>query len=251
MDRSGLLVEYESQVWEVDPGAPFDIGRDADLTLDENRFLHRRLLRLVHEHGFWWLINIGSTTSITVFDPRTSTQAWLGPGSRLPIIFGYLTVVFTAGPCGYEIIIRNPSPLWQDGVVLPELGGDTTVGTLSLTASQRLLLVALAEPMLRQEGSGLIRIPSNQVVAKRLGWTLTRLNRKLDNVCDKFDRFGVEGLRGGVRQHAMNRRARLIEFVVSTGLVTAVDLRLLDQAIQADNEPADEGDIPTGAPTRG
>ena len=57
---------------------------------------------------------------------------------------------------------------------------------------------------------------------------MTRFNRKLDNVCDKLDRIGVKGLRGGPKQLATNRRARLVEYAVTTRLVTAEDLFMLD-----------------------
>ena len=61
-----------------------------------------------------------------------------------------------------------------------------------------------------------------------LGWALTRFTRKLDNVCDKFDRIGVDGLRGGSDGYAVNRRVRLVEYAVTSLLVTAADLPLLD-----------------------
>ncbi len=82
--------------------------------------------------------------------------------------------------------------------------------------------------MLRREGTALSEIPSSAQAARRLGWALTRFNRKLDNVCDKLDRLGVSGLRGGPGAHATNRRARLVEYAVSSRLVTAADLPLLD-----------------------
>ena len=58
--------------------------------------------------------------------------------------------------------------------------------------------------------------------------TMSRFNRQLDNVCDKLDRMGVQGLRGGVGKLASNRRARLVEYAVSSQLVTRSDLSLLD-----------------------
>ena len=73
----------------------------------------------------------------------------------------------------------------------------------------------------------------------RLGWTLTAFNRKLDNVCDKLDRMGVQGLRGGPGQVATNRRARLVEYAVTSQDVTRADLALLDDEAlrdQADSE---------------
>jgi hypothetical protein len=222
-----LTVYFDEAVYTLDPNQPFDIGREADLDLGPNRYLHRRFLRLVQEHGFWWLINVGSTMSATVTDPRTGTQAWLGPGARLPVTAGELGVVFTAGPCGYEFLIVNDRPVFQEAVPLGSPGGDTTVAALDLTPSQKLAVVALAEPMLRREGTGVTVLPTNAEAADRLGWPLKTFNRKLDNVCDKVDRLGVDGLRGGVTSHATNRRARLIEWAVTTGVVTPADLGLL------------------------
>ena len=92
----------------------------------------------------------------------------------------------------------------------------------------RQLVLALAEPMLRREGTSLVEIPSSQAAADRLGWATTRFNRKLDNVCDKLDRMGVKGLRGGPGALATNRRARLVEYAVASRLVTPEDLPLLD-----------------------
>jgi hypothetical protein len=78
-------------------------------------------------------------------------------------------------------------------------------------------------------------LPSSAAAAQRLGWSLTRFNRKLDNVCDKLDRQGVPGLRGGVAASATNRRVRLVEYAVASRLITRDDLPLLD-------DPALRGD---------
>jgi len=102
------------------------------------------------------------------------------------------------------------------------------------TDSQKALIVALAEPMLRREGTGFSAIPSSAEAAKRLGWALTRFNRKLDNVCDKLDRVGVVGLRGGAGKLATNRRARLVEHAVTSHLVTPADLHLLEKMSEVD-----------------
>jgi len=64
---------------------------------------------------------------------------------------------------------------------------------------------------------------------------MTTFNRKLDNVCEKLDKLGVEGLRGGRGKLATNRRARLVEYAVATRLVSTDDLVLLDTA---DDPPA-------------
>ena len=103
-------------------------------------------------------------------------------------------------------------------------------------SSQKLLILALAEPMLTREGSGMSSVPTSAQASERLGWQLTKFNRKLDNVCDKLDRLGVRGLRGGPGKLASNRRARLVEHAVFSRLVTAEDLPLLDRAQDADED---------------
>ena len=101
--------------------------------------------------------------------------------------------------------------------------------TIHLTESQRELILALAEDVLRNSVPGRGVIPSSADAAARLGWTLPTFNRKLDNVCDKLDKFGVSGLRGGRNKLASNRRARLVEYAISTRLVTPEDLDTLDR----------------------
>lgn len=99
-----------------------------------------------------------------------------------------------------------------------------------MTRSQLLLVLALAEPVLKRAGTGAAEIPSSSSAAARLGWPLTKFNRKLDNVCEKLDRVGVRGLRGGRAEGAAsNRRTALVEHAVSTLMVTAEDLPMLDE----------------------
>ena len=99
---------------------------------------------------------------------------------------------------------------------------------MTFTESQKLLILSLAEPVLRGRGST-ASIPTSADAAKRLGWSITRFNRKLDNVCEKLSRHGVRGLRGGQQHLAVNRRARLVEHSVASRLVVAADLELLEK----------------------
>jgi len=225
-----LAVEFCGEWFYPDPEGPgFDVGRDADLEVDDNPYLHRRFLRFVHEGGMWWLVNLGSRLSATVSQAGGGVQSWLSPGSRLPVVFPATTVVFTAGPTTYELAVHlDDAPYAAVGGDPQDEVGATTIGMPSFTLSQRQLVLALAEPMLRREGTSLVEIPSSQAAADRLGWATTRFNRKLDNVCDKLDRMGVKGLRGGPGALATNRRARLVEYAVASRLVTPEDLPLLD-----------------------
>jgi hypothetical protein len=233
---SELAVEFCGEWFRPSTdGDPFDIGRDGDLAIEDNPYLHRRFLRIAHEGGIWWLANVGSLISATVCDSGGGVQSWLSPGNRLPIVFPTTSIVFTAGPTTYEITAQlRGAPYQEIRSEDPEAGGATTIGMITFTTSQKQLIVALAEPMLRRDGTGLSEIPSSAAAAARLGWATTRFNRKLDNVCDKLDRSGVKGLRGGAGSVATNRRARLVEYAVASRLVTAEDLPLLD----APSDPA-------------
>lgn len=224
-----VSVEFCGEWHEVTPGVAFGIGRDAELSVDDNPFLHRRLLEVELVNGLWLLSNVGSRLAVTVMDGAGRMQSWLAPGARLPLVFERTVVVFSAGPTTYELSIHNDDPVFGEvGYVASD--GQTTVGVVSFTESQKLLMVALAEPVLQREGTGMSEVPTSASAAERLGWALTRFNRKLDNVCDKLDRVGVKGMRGGPAEHAMNRRVRLVEYAIAARLVTRDDLPLLDLA---------------------
>lgn len=231
-DQPKVTVEFCGEWYEVPRDRPFGIGRDADLEVDANPFLHRRLLEIGCINDMWLLTNVGSRLAVTVTDRGGRMHSWLAPGARLPLVFEQTVVVFSAGPTTYEVNVHLSEPLFG------ELGGQTssgqtTIGMTEFTESQKLIMVVLAEPMLLRDGSGRSDVPTNTKAAERLGWALTRFNRKLDNVCEKLDRAGVKGLRGAPGDHAMNRRARLVEYAIAARLVTRADLALLDQHQEA------------------
>ncbi len=89
-------------------------------------------------------------------------------------------------------------------------------------------------------------IPTSAKAAERLGWTVTRFNRKLDNVCDKLDRAGIPGLRGGRSSYATSRRVRLVEHALAARLVTRADLPLLN-TVHVDHDDDDDDTSPRGA----
>jgi hypothetical protein len=234
-----LRVEYGDERHTVEPGREFSIGRESDLSVDDNPYLHRRFLRIRAESGLWWLENVGTLLTATVTDASGQVQARLAPGARLPLVFEHVHIVFGAGSTSYELAIHTAGGYYGPAVSPVSREGDETIGHVPLTTSQRQLIVALAEPLLRQSSAGHGAIPSSGEAATRLGWTLTAFNRKLDNVCDKLDRIGVTGLRGGRDNLATNRRLRLVEYAIATRLVTRDDLAILD-LLPPPGEP-DEG----------
>ena len=234
-------VEFCGELLSVE--SPFTIGRDAHLVLDEdNRYLHRHFLSLSEQHGIWLLSNVGTQLTATVSDADGRLEAFLAPGGVLPLVFARTIVRGTAGPTTYEFSVlfdepafrvgrRDESPAELAASAVVGLSGaisDTTVGRVSLSAEQLLMIVALAEPALRGDGRAATALPSSTDVAIRLGWTITKFNRKLDGVCSKLAANGVRGMHGDSARLAANRRGRLVEYELAVRMVTRADLGLLD-----------------------
>jgi len=240
--HSKVTVVFCGEEHSVSPDTGLTIGRSGDVEVDDNPYLHRTFLRISHEAGFWWLSNTGSTLTATVADEQGLFQAFLNPGARIPLAMKKLIVWFTAGPTTYDFEIHVASPVFKTVTAeAPAAGtaedadevGAATVGRVSFTPDQKLLVVALCEPFLRRREAGTSQIPSSAAAAERLGWTLTRFNRKLDNVCQKLADAGTRGLHGGVGKLATNRKARLVEHALSTKIVVEEDLALLDDLATA------------------
>jgi len=226
---SAPRIEFCGEWFDVDPAAGFGVGREADLTIDDNPYLHRVFLRVYEEFGLWWLANVGNLLSATVTDGTGQVQAWLAPGAKLPIVFERMHVMFSAGSTTYDLTVHTEEDYFNTGISAASQAGTTTMMPVTLTSSQRLLVLALSESVLRQSVPGRGSIPSSADAAARLGWSMTTFNRKLDNVCEKLDKIGVAGLRGGQGALATHRRARLVEYAVASHLVGIDDLPLLDQ----------------------
>ena len=224
-----LKIEFCGEWYDVEAPNDFFIGRESDLVIDDNPYLHRRFLRIYTDFGMWWLSNIGTLLSATVTDATGQVQAWLAPGARLPIVFPQMQVLFSAGSTTYEFTIFSSDDYFNTAAATAGSGGETTMALVTLTSSQRLLIVSLGEQVLRQDSPGRGEIPTSAEAASRLHWSMTTFNRKLDNVCDKLDKMGVQGLRGGKGNLATNRRLRLVEYAVGTRLVSKDDMYLLDR----------------------
>ena len=227
----GVTVEFCGEEFVAPEDRPLTIGRSGDVEIDDNPYLHRTFLQVVQDGGLWWLANVGSTLTATVADHKGLFQAWLSPGARVPLALDRFTVWFTAGPTTYdfEVVVDTPAfTAVEPDPVADDRTGETTVGRVSFTPDQKLLMVALCEGFLTRTYAGSGQIPSSADAAARLGWKVTKFNRKLDNVCQKLADAGTRGLHGGPGKLASNRKARLVEHALSTRLVTEADLALLD-----------------------
>lgn len=224
-----LTIDFAGEELSVDGTRAFIIGRDADLAVDDNPYLHRRFLELRHEHGLWWLTNVGNQLTASISDEPSGVHAWLAPGGRMPVVFHSTIVRFSAGPTHYELrLCLDGAPYVSEESDL-SADGSTTIGRVQLTPDQKLLVLSLAEMALRRGAPGMADIPTSANAAARLGWTLKKFEKKIDNVCDKLTAKGVRGLKGAPGNLASSRRARLVEYALAARIVTPGDLPLLDE----------------------
>jgi hypothetical protein len=229
---ANLYVDFIGEVTSVAPGAELTFGRQADLHIDDNRHLHRVLGRFWSRGDAWWLTNEGRAITIQIADADSRSAVQLAPGSEIALSFPNSILRFRAGVTDYEVVVRVPDrgaadadddeddPLDADD----DEGGETiALGDIMLTDEQRLLLLALAEGTLRDPHSS-DELPTNRAVARRLGWSITKFNRKLDNLCNRFTKLGVGGLRGSIDQLATDRRRRLVDHAIESGLIARSQL---------------------------
>lgn len=226
---TGLLVDDRmgTQIL-LHPGETFIIGRNGDLAFSDNPYLHRRFVLLSFHDDLWWITNVGTHLPLRVVDERTGATTVLTSEASVVIVSDRLLLVFEAGPTIYEIALTLANPPRPPAAV-EHRGRDLTARPGRMNSEQILLLVAMAEPLLRYPGTGLDRIPSIQAVADRLGWPASKTNRKLDYLCQRLADDGVSGLVGDGRGLASNRRTRLVEYALDTRMITAESLVDLDE----------------------
>ena len=175
----GAVIIYCGERFPVDPASGCTIGRDADVSLDDNRFLHRVFLEVFEASGFWWVKNAGTHLVATASTPDARIEQRLAPGGAVPLTTTSTTLRFTAGSTAYELEVDlDEAPAWSSAAI-SSADGATTLARVPLTPTQHLLIVALAEPMLRAPGGRGVSVPSSSEAAARLGWTLQRFNRSL------------------------------------------------------------------------
>ncbi len=215
---------------EVEPTETLTFGRAGDVVIDEtNRELHRVQGTISATNGQWLIENNGRSAALIVTDLDGASYVRIAAGATLPIPFKNNAVTFSAGRSNYRLQIEHPShPGPRSASVIASSVADRTLttGALVFNDEQFQLMVALSERRLIGPITA-ADLPSNREVAKRLGWSLTKVNRKLDHLCIKLDKAGVGGLRGSIDNVAVERRLALADFAVERGIVTEASLTAL------------------------
>ncbi|CAB4744917.1 unannotated protein [freshwater metagenome] len=226
-----LYLEFCGEDHTLSPGNSLSFGRDAELLIDENPYMHRVLGRFVLLGHHWCIQNLGKSIAFTIKDSVGKSSALVAPGSTAAILHGEFTCRFVAGPTRYEISGALEGFEWDTDL----LGADGAHGTktmdwgrVELNDDQRLLLLALCEQRLLDPQTEQTQPPSNRHGAARLGWSLTKFNRKLDHLCEKLHRAGITNVHGGLGANATDRRWYLIEHALQVQLVSVNELHLID-----------------------
>lgn len=190
--------------------------------------MHRVAGRFEARGGRWWVANVGSNAVIELYDRPTRSKAIVMPGTDQALPGDDVIVRFSAGETTYELDVRTET-VENTATELEDLESPATLlRVVPMTDSQLALVLALAEPALR-EPLAKVGVPPSKQAARRLGWSMSKFNRKLDNVCEKFAREGVRGLKANTGGLSRDRRQRLVDHCLSAGVVDESMLDRLDE----------------------
>ncbi len=228
---SDLHLFFIDELTVASPGDVVTFGRSGDIELDEaNQYMHRIVGTFFDQDNVWWLANKSRHGNLTLVG-NTGRLTRLPPDAVAAINEPTGVVRFDAGPSTYELgwTLPGKDPLMPP--VVDEDGGVSVVtsqfGIVPLNEEQRQLLAALSEACIRDSTASTADLPANAAVAHRLGWSSKKLDRKLDYLCARLSAEGVRGLRGEKGFEAIDRRSRLVEHVMSSGMITELDVDAL------------------------
>ena len=81
-EPAGLEIEFCGEIYKVDPGKTFTIGRVGSLAIDDNPFLHRNFLVIESHNGLWWVTNVARASPSRWPKPRACSSRGSGRAPR-------------------------------------------------------------------------------------------------------------------------------------------------------------------------
>ena len=228
---SELHIFFIDELTVATPGDVVNFGRSGDIELDEaNQYMHRIVGTFFDQDNVWWLANKSRHGNLTLVG-NTGRLTRLPPEAVSAITEPTGVLRFDAGPSTYELGWTLPG---QEPLMPPVVDDDSDVsmatsqfGIVPLNDEQRMLLAALAERSILDSTVSTSDLPANASVAHRLGWSAKKLDRKLDYLCARLSAEGVRGLRGEKGFEAIDRRSRLVEHAISSGMIGHADVETL------------------------
>lgn len=206
-----LLVRFVGESYR--PVSDLVFGREAELFIDENSYLHRRAGRFRLQDGSWWLDNLGSRLRLTMVSADGSLIE-LHPGDSSPLLGSSGQISLTAGPTRYELdyslegALRAPDPTHR----LEPSGADTMTYGAVLTPRELDFVVVLAQGRLTGR---LGPLPTHGEIADTWGVSHKTVDNTLQRLRSKLRKQGV---------HHLQSSEAMIDYLVTQGQVTMADL---------------------------
>ncbi|MEM8924501.1 MAG: hypothetical protein AAGD35_13450 [Actinomycetota bacterium] len=209
--RPALTISFVGETYR--PERQLTFGRQAELSLDENSYLHRRAGRFRLRDDTWWLENLGGRLRLTMVSSDGSLLD-LQPGSSSPLLGDSGEISLTAGPTRYAIEYRlqKVQMAVTDSASFRVAGADTATYGPILTPRELDFVVVMAQGRLTGR---LGPIPSHGEIAEIWGVSA----KTVDNT--------LQRLRAKLRSQNINTvtsSETLIEYLVTQGLVSLADL---------------------------
>lgn len=210
---TNLTVRFVGESYR--PTSDLTFGRDAELFLDDNSYLHRKAGRFRLRSGTWWLENLGSRLRLTMLSSDGSLID-LQPGASSPLLGLGGEVSLTAGPTRYQIDYElDEDQISRDdtiGASERDSGVDTiTYGTI-LTPRELDFVVVLAQGRLTGR---LGPLPSHGEIAEIWGVSSKTVDNTLQRLRAKLRKQNVSFVQS---------TETMVEYLVAQGLVTMADL---------------------------
>ncbi len=210
-DAPCLTVHFVGETYN--PLSELVFGREAELSLDENTYLHRQAGRFRTRDDVWWLENIGSRLRLTMVSSDGSVLD-LQPGGSSPLLGTVGEVSLTAGPTRYEIgyALQYRQAEEHDVGPAPRQGVDTITYGVILTPRERDFAVVLAQNRLTGRRGPL---PTHGEIAEIWGVSAKTVDNTLQRLRAKLRKQNLRSIQS---------TETLVEYLVTQGLVTMADL---------------------------
>ncbi|MGH3908410.1 MAG: hypothetical protein ACRDTE_30125 [Pseudonocardiaceae bacterium] len=208
---------------ELSEDTELTFGRASSCTvcLDPDDIGISRLAGSVHfEGGTWWLVNRSSTRQLAVVD-ELGLRSVLPPGRRWPLD-GRVRILVDGSAGNHTLEVHAPPPAGGVPEDAAPPGTPTAIGEeVLIRAPDRLALVALFSGYL-EDGARYDPYPKTYAAAAaRLGWPRPTVLRRIEHLRTRLDKAGVPNMMG------WNALTNLAEYVLTTGIITKDDLRLI------------------------